>query len=65
MQETLAPVVIFHAPLTLTIPSGMKNGTRLETLVAPPTNKGMEMALSSSVTTPGDVVAGVTSTPKM
>jgi hypothetical protein len=42
------------------MPSGMKNGTRLETLDAPPANTVMDVALSRSSTFPGEVLAGMT-----
>jgi|SRR5215204_4350455 len=44
MTDRLAPVVTFHAPLTLIMPSGTKNGTRFDTLPAPPANTVIDMA---------------------
>jgi hypothetical protein len=65
MQETLVPVVTFHAPETEVMPSGMKKGTRLLTEVAPPVKTVIEIALSRSKTLPGEVVAGITNNPWM
>jgi hypothetical protein len=63
MQETFAPVVIFHAPETEISPRGMKNGTRFDTEDAPPAKTVIEIALSRIMTLPGEVVAGVTRIP--
>ena len=58
--DSPAPVVTFQAPLTLTAPTGMVNGTRLDKLDAPPGKAAMAVALSAIVTTPGEVVVGIT-----
>jgi hypothetical protein len=63
IAETFAPVVIRHEPDTLNIPSGTMNGTRLETLDAPPAKIVILVALSRIRTLPGDVVAGTIKTP--
>ena len=56
---TLVPVVTFQAPAALLIPSDTGNGTRLDTLVAPPVKILMALpAPSLTLTAPGEVVAG-------
>jgi hypothetical protein len=65
MTETFAPVVIEKAPLLENRSRGIGNGARLVREEAPPAKIVIEVALSISVTAPGEVEAGTTRTCEM
>jgi hypothetical protein len=55
-----APVVTDQAPLTLYMPIGIWNGTRLLSAFAPPANTVTEVAPSRIAMAPGDTEVGIT-----